>query len=98
MNEKQKTIQTAFEAFHVDNPHIYNKLVSMARTMKGNGRKRLGLGMFFEVLRWDFYTTTTSLTEKFKLNNNFRSRYARRIVDNEPDLSDVFQLRALKSL
>jgi hypothetical protein len=89
------TIQTQFEDFHMANPHIYTEIVSMAREWKKVGKRKLGIGMVFEVLRWNTAITTKSLD--FKLNNNYRSRYVRLIEEQESDLVGIFRTRVLQS-
>ena len=93
--DRHASIQQRFEAFHAANPHIYDTLVRMARTLRERGRKRIGIAMLFEVLRWNHGIRTTDT--EFKLNNNFRSRYARLIARQEPDLAEVFERRELKA-
>ncbi|MCP4448536.1 MAG: hypothetical protein GY811_24845 [Myxococcales bacterium] len=46
--------------------------------------------MLFEYLRVSSLRTSG---RDFKLNNSYTSRYARLIVDREPDLADLFELR-----
>lgn len=91
------TIQEQFGEFHRLNPSIYNRLVSESRKLLGRGHKKIGMKMLFEVLRWLHYTQTEDPSSDFKLNNNYHSRYARLIMDCEPDLKGVFELRELKS-
>lgn len=90
-----KTIQESFEEFHAANPHIYDEIVRMAREWKKVGKKKLGIGMVFEVLRWN--TAITTKTQDFKLNNNYRSRYVRLIEEQESDLVGVFRTRELQT-
>lgn len=90
------TIGDAFEAFHTANPWVYDALVTLARDLRARGHERVGMKMLFEVLRWNWMLTTSS-PDGFKLNNNMTSRYARLIMDNEPDLAGVFELRELKA-
>jgi len=52
----------------------------------------MGIGMLYEVLRWNYYTTVET-NEEYKLSNDFRAPYARLIMDQEPDLQDAFNLR-----
>lgn len=89
------SIQARFEAFHDANPWVYDRLVKMARQLHDLGRARIGIGMLFEVLRWQWQLQTHDPTSDFKLNNNYRSRYARRIMANEPDLVGIFETRSL---
>jgi hypothetical protein len=49
------------------------------------------------VLRWEWQGATTDPNAEWKLNNNYRSRFARLIMDNEPDLAGVFETRELKA-
>lgn len=88
-------IEMAFRAFHQKNPDVYAKLVDLARRAKRAGKTNIGIGMLYEVVRWDYYLTTSD--DDFKLNNNYRSRYARLIMDAEPDLAGIFHLRELRA-
>lgn len=87
------TIEQAFCAFHAANPHVYRELVALARDATSRGVYRIGIGMLFEVLRWNVALRTGG--DEFKLNNNYRSYYARLIMANEPDLGGVFETRQL---
>ena len=90
-------IESKFKEFHEDNPKVYRDLVKMCRAYRAKGNtEKIGIGMLFEVLRWHRYIKTNS-GDKFKLNNNFRSRYARKIMDENPDLKDIFNTRDLRS-
>ena len=93
------SIHEDFARFHSENPEIYRYLVDMARKYKARQhRKRIGIGMLFEVLRWNRYMQTKRDEGEFKLNNNYRSHYARLIMDLNRDLSDIFETRTLRSL
>lgn len=84
-----------FAEFHAENPHVYDALVALARQAKARGHRALGIGMLWEVLRWNRLFDTRRDAEGFKLNNNLRSRYAREIHAREPDLAGIFHLRDL---
>lgn len=88
------TIDAQFEEFHRNNPEVYEELVRLARQMKARGHKRIGIKMLWEVLRWERAMKTTDQTE-WKLNNNYTSRYARLIMEKEPDLKGFFVTRGL---
>lgn len=89
-------IQEAFETFHAANPAVYETLVRLARQYRERVGTTPGIGMLWEVMRWTVAMETRDATV-WKLNNNLRSRYARRIMDGEPDLSDAFELRRLRA-
>ena len=91
-----RTIQEQFEEFHRLNPFVYRRLAAMARQLLAKGRKKIGIGMLFEVLRWNYYSNTKDPSSEWKLNNNYCSRYAR-LMAAEAEFKDAFELRELKS-
>lgn len=94
--EAEASLQERFEAFHAAHPEVYRELVVLARRARAAGRARIGIGMLWEVLRWE--RTLAGVEDgMWKLNNSFRSRYARLIGQREPDLVDVFETRELKA-
>lgn len=93
--EQKQTIQESFEAFDELNPHVFDYLVRLAMQARRAGAQRIGIGSLFEKLRWDYMIQTGDF--EFKLNNNFRSRYARKIMDEVPELRGMFEVRNLRS-
>lgn len=89
------SIEDNFREFHHHNPWVYDALVTLARDEHHRGADSIGIGMLYEVLRWQYRRATRDHGSDFKLNNNYRSRYARLIMDQEPDLVDVFQTREI---
>lgn len=87
------TIEQAFWRFHGENPHIYRELVTLCRRARARHVEHLGIGMLFEVLRWRHALRTGG--DEFKLNNNYRSYYARLIMLRERDLEGIFETRKL---
>lgn len=91
------SIQAAFEKFHADNPTVYETVVRLARLALSRGKKKGAIATMWEVVRWEFYLNTTDECQAaFKLNNNYRSRYARLVMDQEPDLKNFFNIRQLQ--
>ena len=91
-----KTIDQAFDDFNREHPEVYSELVRLARQLKSRGHKRYGIGSLFEVIRW--HRALQSRDEAgFKVNNNFRSRYARLIMQRESDLAGFFETRELRA-
>lgn len=84
--QKIDRIQKSFDRFHREHPEVLGKLISLARESKDRGFKRMGIAALFEIYRWD---------ARLPLNNNFRSRYARKIMEVAPDLQGFFETRAL---
>tara|TARA_R110000868_G_scaffold101035_1_gene278154 strand:- start:409 stop:747 length:339 start_codon:yes stop_codon:yes gene_type:complete len=90
---KFDSIPERFKRFHIDNPHVYNALVSLARKFRERKPNSvIGIGMLYEVLRWNYYMATES-EDDYKLSNDYRACYARKIMDNEPDLKGIFNIK-----
>lgn len=90
-----RSLEDRFREFHAANPALYVELVKVARGLKAKGHDRFGIGLCAEVVRWQSMVTTTG--DPFKVNNDYRSRYARLIARNEPDLAEVFETRSLRA-
>jgi hypothetical protein len=81
-----------FREFHLEHPEVYNELVKLARTWQANGSDKLGIATLFEVLRWNSHLNPQR-TGGYKLNNNYRALYARKIMEQESDLNGLFEIR-----
>lgn len=91
------SIQEAFEKFHAANPFVYEALRRLALELVERGRKKIGIGMLTEVVRWEYARQTSDASSDFKINNNYRSRYARLLMENVEELEGVFEVRELKA-
>lgn len=87
---EDKSLPARFERFDALNPQVYKTLVLMAREIR---RKRpdsiIGIAMLYEVLRWRVYMETES-DEPYRLSNDFKAFYARKIMDRNEDLGGIF--------
>ena len=89
-------IEREFNAYHAAHPWIIERIVSMVKRYKQVGRRR-GIGFFFEVLRHERLIESGDV-DGFKLNNNYRSRYARLIEREHPSLRGFFRKRRLRGV
>lgn len=86
------TAAAKFERFHADNPRVYATLCRLAREWIARmGRRKVGIAALYEVTRWEIALATND--PDFKVNNDYRAYYSRLLMANEPDLSDLFDLR-----
>ncbi len=92
-NANGGSIYDAFVAFHCANPQVYQTLRRMALAMRRRGVKQFGIAALFEVLRYENALRTSG--EEFKLNNNYRSFYARLLMEQESELDGFFETRSL---
>ena len=83
--------ERGFLDFHEANPHVYSEVVRLARQARSHGRKKLGIAMIFEVLRWNRMVSTEH--GEFKLNNSYRAYYARKAMEENRDLDGIFETR-----
>lgn len=90
------TTQARFEKFHAAHPEVYRRLVVMSYRVKRSGRDKWAISNLWEVLRWESQIVgLPDATESFKLNDHYKSRYARRIMEREPELDGFFEVRQL---
>jgi hypothetical protein len=89
-------LEAQFREFHRLNPDVYSTLVDLARKAKSRGKTKIGIKMLWEVLRWERFLATVGDSD-YKLNNNYHSRYARLIMEQEGDLAGIFEVRKLKT-
>lgn len=88
-------ITVRFRAWHHENPHVYRRLVELAREWKSAGHDRCSIDMLFHLLRWQYGIQTSG--DAFELNNSFSASYARLIMANEVDLDGFFATRISKA-
>lgn len=93
---KSTQIEEKFQEFHKNNPDIYDILTRLARQARRAGKRKMGVKMLWEVMRWELMIQSTDVAG-FKLNNNYPSRYARLIMKQESDLTTFFEIRKLRS-
>jgi len=85
-------LEQAFEKFHAEHPEVMVLILQFARQAKAAGRQRFGIGMIWERMRW--YTQIEHRECEFKLNNNHRAYYARKIMRDYPDeFAGFFEIR-----
>jgi hypothetical protein len=88
-----ETIEQKFLRYHREHPSVYTTLVEYARRAISRGYKTLGIGFLVEIVRWS--EDIPGVRERFKINNDYCSRYARLIMAQEPDLAGFFKTRQL---
>jgi hypothetical protein len=89
-------IQRKFNEFHAEHPEVYAKLRELCFILLDKGILHYGIGALWERMRWHFMFEVRD-SQGFKLNNNFRSRYARLLMEKEPRLVGFFETRELTS-
>ena len=93
--EREASIDARFKLFHADNPHIYRELQRRAQALLDRGAKRIGIAAIVEAMRYD--AAIESKGDQWKINNDYRSRYSRMLLDWNPQLRGVLDTRELRS-
>lgn len=91
-----RTIQARFLRFHADNPQVYRELCNRARALHERGWNGIGIALLWESMRYDSMLKTDPSEDTWKLSNDYRSRYARLIMEQESDLEGFFTTRGLR--
>jgi hypothetical protein len=89
------SIQAAFETFDRDHPEVYRLFVQLANQMRDAGRKRYSADAILHRIRWHF-DVNTHRRGGFKINDHFSSRYARKLIAQDPTFDGFFTLKELK--
>jgi hypothetical protein len=90
------TIESRFQEFHRQNPHVYQALLSLALAEIKQGARVVRTKHLFEQLRSQGCATTMFPDERFRLNNIYTRCYAR-MLDQHPQLAGRIPMRAIKS-
>jgi hypothetical protein len=81
-----------FESYDRDNPEIWKGFVKFARQAKAKGFKHYSAYGIFEIMRWH---TGVRGDGEFKLQNNYRPDYARKMMRTYPEFKGFFRIREL---
>lgn len=87
-------IQDRFEKWLEANPGFWPLFVWFAMEAKGSGRPRYSVKAIVERVRWE--TAIRIKGGDFKVNNDFSSRLARKMIAEYPQFEGFFEVRGLK--
>lgn len=89
-------LQMKFMEYHNDHPEVYELLKKYVLMAKAANRETYSINGLFERIRWHVNVDTRD-EDGFKMNNNYRSRYARMLMKDNPEFVGFFEIRELKS-
>lgn len=95
---RRLTTEERFKLFHAEHPEVLQELVRLARIAQAAGRKKCGVRMLWETMRWSFYIKRTAAGGEYTFNDHFTSRYVRLIEAEYPEFQGFFERRALRSV
>lgn len=91
--EVDERILVRFKAYHAQHPELLDLYVQYAREAAKFGRRDFGIAAIAERLRWHLAFERKEGSTDFKINNSYRSCYARLISIMCPDLENMFEFR-----
>jgi hypothetical protein len=94
--ETEASLDAAFAVYHAENPQIYATFRAMAGELKRRGFGHYGAKSIFEAMRFH-HGVSAGPDSEFKLNNNFTSRYARKLMTECREFRGFFETRRLVS-
>lgn len=92
----RKSLDEQFEEFHAAHPDVWQLFRRFATQIRDQGSNTYGAKSIMERIRWH-YATSSQGTETFKINNNFTSRYVRKMIEADPSYETFFETRKLLS-
>lgn len=94
MSNYQK-LQNEFDEFDMNNPKIWELLVRFSHEAKNAGVESIGVKLLVERIRWEIQIETKS-SDNYKINNNHSAFYARKLMNEYPELNGLFKIRMQK--
>jgi hypothetical protein len=88
-------MKASFKNYHAENPQVYVQFKRIAFQLINRGYVRLGAKQIFEVIR---YHTMIETNDKYRVNNNYTSDYARLFENDHPIYAGYFLKRLCKSV
>lgn len=83
-----------FEKYDKENPQIWEEFKKYSKKAKDKGFKNYSANGIFEIIRWH---TKVSGDGQYKISNNFRPDYARKMMREFPEFNGFFRVRELKA-
>jgi len=83
-----------FNTYDRENPHIWDAFKKYAFEAKAKGFQNYSANGIFEIIRWQ---TKHSGNDGFKVNNNYRPDYARKMMREFPAFKGFFRIREIKA-
>jgi hypothetical protein len=93
----EQTIQARFETWIERHPDVYQEFKRIAESLLAHRRTHYGAKAIMEVLRYHRIVSGADETEPFKINNNYSSRIARKLMDEDERFVGFFETRELKT-
>jgi len=89
------TNQERFKEYDNKHPEVYGYLLHLCRALRNRGLTKYAISPLLEIVRWEFRIVREE--DEFKIRNDFKPWYARKIAAENPEFSDFFSFRPIRS-
>lgn len=94
-SQSKKSIDAAFAEFDKKNPLVWKKFESEVFRAIHLGRTKISAKQLIGYIRW--YVSIQTTDPKWKINDAFTSRYARKFASKNKKYQHIFEYRELRS-
>lgn len=95
-NVAKKTIDERFKEQLIQHPEIYREFRRLATQLLYVGKRHWGAQAILEVLRYQ-RAMSGKPEDIWKINNDFASRMARKLMTEDKRFADFFEIRQLRT-
>lgn len=94
LDEADPRLVNKWKGWCEKNPHVYEEFKNSVLMLHRLGVKRYSAWAIINKIRWDHTIRTRG--EPFKIGNDYIALFARRVVQEFPELKDFFKLKKMK--
>jgi hypothetical protein len=84
-----------FKQYDTNHPEVYQYLLFLCDNLRRRGLKRYGISPLLELIRWEFRVNRGN--DDFKIQNDFKPWYARKIAQENPEFAEFFEFRVMRA-
>lgn len=98
--KRKATIAERFAEWIADHPEVYAELRRLALEAVRAGRRKIGIKELYEVARWHLRLKAHDFGrdgKSYALNNDYTAPMARLLMEREPELAGMFEIRERRS-
>jgi hypothetical protein len=95
--DQRDTIQERFDRFDAAHADVYALFKQFATQLLAAGRERYSADAILQRVRWHYATSGVEEATGLKLNDQYSSRYARKLMREDGRFVGFFELRRLRS-
>lgn len=96
-SSRDATFEERFNRFLDLHPEVYTEFKRLAFQLVARGVTHYGAKAIMEVIRFHRTVNAQDEREPFKINNDYTSRLARKLIDEDTRFTHFFELRELRS-